>query len=299
MSPPLRILLIGPSGQIGRELLALLPSVGTVVTAGRVGADINLDLESANAIRDVLNSVRPDVIVNTAAYTAVDQAENDRDSAFLVNAAAPEVLAQCARACGALLIHFSTDYVFDGTASSAYTEEDETNPLSVYGQSKLAGENAVRAVADRYLILRTSWVYGLHGKNFLKTMLRLASEREELNVVNDQFGVPNWSRAIAGGTTSIIQILESDAERIDANSGTYHLSASGEATWHEFARSILESVAGRPGIVARVVNPISTEEFPTPAPRPARSTLDATKLERVFGVSLPHWRVSLERCLAD
>jgi len=294
-----RILLIGPSGQIGRELQGALPAVGEVVTAGRTGDAIPLDLTSAASIREAVRSTPADIIVNAAAYTAVDQAETDRDTAFAVNAEAPGVLAECAKSAGSLLVHFSTDYVFDGAAARAYTEDDETNPLSVYGRSKLAGEEAIRASGGRHLILRTSWVYGLHGKNFLLTMLRLASEQKTLNVVNDQFGVPNWSRALAIATASSIACLFAERDRIDERTGTYHLSAAGETTWYGFAEAILDSVRGEPGIVAHTVNPIGTDEFPTPAPRPARSTLNGARIERVLGVTLPDWRVCVQQCLGE
>lgn len=298
-TPVVRILLIGPSGQIGRELQSTLPAVGDVVTAGRTSAVIPLDLTSAASIREAVRSTPADIIVNAAAYTAVDQAESDRDTAFAVNAEAPGVLAECAKSAGSLLVHFSTDYVFDGAAASAYTEDDETNPLSVYGRSKLAGEEAIRANGGRHLILRTSWVYGLHGKNFLLTMLRLASERKTLEVVNDQFGVPNWSRALAVATASAIESLIAEPDRMGERGGTYHLSAIGETTWFGFAQAILDCVRGEPGIVADSVRPITTDDFPTPAPRPARSTLSGARIERALGVTLPDWRVYLQQCLGE
>lgn len=294
----LRILLIGPGGQIGRELQSALSTVGKVATAGRTGAAIPLDMASPASIRDVLRANPADVIVNAAAYTAVDQAESDSDAAFAVNAEAPGVLAEFARFRGSLLVHFSTDYVFDGQSAIAYTEDDEANPLGVYGRSKLAGERAIQAIGPPHLILRTSWVYGLHGKNFLLTMLRLASERKTLAVVDDQFGVPNWSRTLATATVSSIETIMAEPDRVGERGGTYHLSATGETTWCGFAQAILDGVRGEPGVIAETVRPLTTEEFPTPAPRPARSTLSGDRIEQMLGVRLPHWRDCLRQCLA-
>ncbi len=294
-----RILVIGPSGQVGHELKDTLAPLGEIITAGRTGADFALNLKFPSQIENVLREVAVEVVVNAAAYTAVDDAESAREDAFAVNAEAPAVIARAARETGTLLVHFSTDYVFNGEGRIAYTEDDKAEPLSVYGQSKLEGERAIRSAGGRYLILRTSWVYGLRGKNFLRTVLRLASEQESLRIVDDQFGVPNWSRTLAEGTASVLSGLRSDPARIKQISNVYHLSATGETTWCGFARAIFESVQGEEGIKAKQVKPIATHEYPTPAKRPQRSTLDATKLARDFGVTLPKWSECLRRCLAS
>jgi dTDP-4-dehydrorhamnose reductase len=294
-----RLLLIGPSGQIGFELRRTLASMGEMTTAGRSKADFALDLSYASQIENVLHEARPDLVVNAAAYTAVDQAESEREAAFAINAEAPAVIARWAKRSRALYVHFSTDYVFDGEANIAYTESDETEPLGVYGQSKLEGELAVRSYGGRYLILRTSWVYGLRGKNFLSTVLRLAREQDSLRIVDDQFGVPNWSRTLAEGTASVLSAIRSEPERCKNISGIYHLSATGETTWCGFARAIVETLQGEKGLDANKVKPIATHEYPTPARRPRRSTLDSSKLARVFGVTLPEWESCLRSCLTS
>lgn len=294
-----RILLIGPSGQIGHELRRSLAPLGEVITAGRSEADFALDLSYPSQIENVLPEAGAEVIINAAAYTAVDKAESQREQAFAINAEAPAVMARSAKDIGALLVHFSTDYVFSGEAKIAYTEESATEPLGVYGQSKLEGERAIRSAGGRHLILRTSWVYGLRGKNFLRTILKLASQQDTLRIVNDQFGVPNWSRMLAEGTTGVLSAVKIDPARRKNISAVYHLSATGETTWCGFASAIVEAVKGEPGIKARRVKPIATRQYPTPAKRPKRSTLDATKLSRDFGVTLPDWRECLQRCLAS
>ncbi len=293
-----RIVLIGPRGQIGHELRGTLASLGEVITAGRSEADFALDLSYPSQIENVLRETAAEVVVNAAAYTAVDQAESEREAAFAINAEAPAVMARMAKQSRALLVHISTDYVFNGEAQIAYTEEDKTEPLGVYGQSKLEGERAIRSYGGRYLILRTSWVYGLRGKNFLRTVFRLASENDNLRIVDDQFGVPNWSRTLAEGTAAVLSALRSDPARLKEIADVYHLSASGETTWCGFASAILESVQGEEGIKAKKVKPITTREYPTPAERPKRSTLDSRKLTTDFGVTLPHWRECLRQCLA-
>ncbi len=294
-----RILLIGSSGQIGHELRRVLVPMGEVTTAGRTDADFALDLSYPSQIENVLRETTPDVVVNAAAYTAVDDAEAEPEAAFAINAEAPAVLARMAKETRALLVHFSTDYVFGGDSQKPYTETDRTEPLGVYGQSKLEGERAIRAYRGRHLVFRTSWVYGLRGRNFLRTVLKLASEEKSLRIVDDQFGVPNWSRTLAEGTGSVLTALKSDPERIKRISGVYHLSATGETTWCGFARAIVESVQGEEGIKAKKVKAIATKDFPTPAKRPKRSTLDASKLAKDFGVTLPDWRECLRECLAS
>ncbi len=294
-----RILLIGPSGQIGYELRRALSNMGEVTTAGRSEADFALDLSYPSQIENVLHEARAELVVNAAAYTAVDQAESERELAFAINAEAPAVMARMTKQNRTLLVHFSTDYVFNGDAKLAYTEEDKPEPTNVYGESKLEGEHAIQSSGARHLILRTSWVYGLRGKNFLRTVLKLAAEEKRLRIVDDQFGVPNWSHTLAEGTVSVLSELRSDPSRIKDRLGVYHLSATGETTWYGFARAILELVKGEEGIKARKVKAITTKDYPTPARRPKRSTLDSSRLAKDFAVSLPDWQECLRQCLAS
>jgi dTDP-4-dehydrorhamnose reductase len=280
----LRILLTGRNGQVGWELERLLPALGEVIATDRA----TLDLGDADAIRRRVREVRPDVIVNAAAYTAVDQAESERDTAMRINAAAPGIFAEESKAIEALLVHYSTDYVFDGAKSDPYIETDEPRPLSTYGHSKFEGEKRIRAAGCAHVILRTSWVYAARGRNFLLTMLRLAREGRPLRVVNDQFGAPTWSRDIAEATVHLLPKLGADTR------ATYHLTAAGKTTWYEFARRIFELR----GLVASV-DAIRTEEYPTAAARPRNSVLDCRKVERDFGVSIPRWERGLGLALAD
>lgn len=277
----MKILLTGKDGMVGWELARALPALGEVAAFSRA----ELDLANPDQIVDRIRAVKPDVIVNAAAYTAVDKAETDREQAMLVNAAGPGFLAAEAQARGALLVHYSTDYVFDGTKTSPYDETDPTNPLSVYGRSKLAGEQAIQAVGGRHLIFRTSWVYANRGRNFLLTMLKLGREKPALRVVDDQRGAPTWARDIAAATVAVLK-------HRNPESGVYHMTAGGETTWCGFAREIF-----RLGGIATPVEPITTAEYPTPARRPANSVLSSGKLARAFGLALPEWRTSLERCL--
>jgi dTDP-4-dehydrorhamnose reductase len=276
----LRILLTGGNGQVGWELRKTLAPLGEILAPGRT----ELDLRDAARLREAVRAANADVIVNAAAYTAVDRAESERDAAFAVNAAAPGVLAEEAKKSGALLVHYSTDYVFDGDKPAPYVEEDEPNPLNVYGASKLAGERAIAASGCRHLILRTSWVYGPRGGNFMLTMLRLARERPELRVVDDQVGAPTSSLAIARATA---QVLRPGAH------GTYHLSAAGHTSWCGFARAILK----RAGIATPVIA-IRTEDYPTAARRPRNSRLDCARLRADFGISLAPWEEQLAEAMA-
>lgn len=287
-----RILLIGKNGQVGWELERALASLGTVLAVGRSEVDVT----DAARLADFVAQVKPALIINAAAYTAVDRAESEPELAHQINAVAPGVLATAAQRVGAWLIHFSTDYVFDGTKRSPYLETDATNPLGVYGRTKLAGELAVAAAGGRHLIFRLSWVYGLRGHNFLLTMQRLARERAELSVVNDQFGSPTWSRAIAEAVTPITQRLLT-GEASDNMSGVYHLACAGQTSWHDFASRIVEQLPESER-KARTVIPIPTAEYPTPAKRPAWSVLDCSKLQRTFGIQLPHWEPTLQRAIA-
>jgi dTDP-4-dehydrorhamnose reductase len=279
------ILITGASGQLGYELGRLLPAHGEVTALDRT----RLDLADVDAIRATVGAIRPQLIVNAAAYTAVDQAEREPGVAEAINARAPAVLAEEAKRGGAVLIHFSTDYVFDGSASTPYNEDAPTRPLNVYGRSKLHGEQAIAATGAAAVTLRTSWVYARRGRNFLLTIRRLAAERDELRVVADQFGVPNWSRQLAEATATLVA---GGVSALAARSGLFHLSGQGQASWFEFAQAILDN-APRTRLV-----PITSAEYPTAAVRPAYTVLATAKFEQAFGFSLPHWRDTLQRCLA-
>jgi len=283
----LRILLTGVNGQVGWELQRTLAPLGEVIAADRSV----LDLADTAGIRHRVAAIAPDLIVNPAAYTAVDKAESEPELAHAINADAPGELA----ACGIPLVHFSTDYVFDGRKAGAYTEDDTPNPLGVYGASKLAGEKAVVRAGIPHLILRTSWVYGLRGRNFLLTMQRLARERESLSVVDDQFGAPTWSRLIAEATALTIARWLERTDRT-ATSGLYHLSCGGCTSWHGFTAAILAHLAQTDSKLAKL-SAIPTSGYPTPAARPANSQLDCGKLAATFGVRLPDWENALGLCL--
>lgn len=287
----MRILLTGAAGQVGRELRRCLAPLGEVAAFDRAG----LDLADAQRVRAVVSEVQPEAIVNAGAYTAVDQAESDAPAAQAINATAPGILAEEARRLGARLVHYSTDYVFDGAAPQPYRESDTPAPLGVYGRSKLAGEEAIRAVGADALILRTSWVYGAHGRNFLRTMLRLGRERDELRVVADQMGAPTWSRMIAQATALLLV-------HPARPTGLFHLAAAGETTWHGFACALLDEARAlglEPAVKVRRVVPIATADYPLPARRPANSRLDCDLLARQTGLRLPRWRESLRMCLED
>jgi len=286
-----QILLIGVTGQLGQELQRVLGPLGNVVATGRK----EIDLVQPDGIRQIIREVKPDVIVNAAAYTAVDKAEAETELAQSINAVAPLIIAEEAQRLRASLVHISTDYVFDGQKNTPYTEEDTPNPLSVYGQSKLAGEEGIRQTCDRHIILRTAWVYGAYGKsNFVKTMLRLGAERDELRVVADQVGTPTWTKGIA---QAITQLLLKDSSEI---TGTYHFTNSGVASWYDFAVAIFEEAKqlGFPSKVQRVM-PITTSEYPTPAHRPAYSVLSWKKVSSVLGTHPPHWRHGLRQMLVE
>jgi dTDP-4-dehydrorhamnose reductase len=305
------ILLIGVNGQLGRELNTALPRVGEVAAFDRR----RLDLTRPEEIRRAICDLRPALIVNAGGYTAVDQAESEATLARAVNAAAPAVLAEEAKKIGAGLIHYSTDYVFDGTKATPYEEDDPANPLNVYGRTKLEGERAIQASGAAHLIFRTSWVYGTHGRNFLLSILRLATQREELRVVRDQTGAPTLSREIARATAQILtQLSAKQAGRISLEgvSGVYHMTAAGETSWYEFAKSILEEASGAPAagpwfraategppLIARRVVPITAAEYRAPARRPAYSVLSNARLARTFSVQLADWRKQLHSVFAD
>ena len=290
----MRILVTGGAGQVGWELRRALAIFGEVVAPPR---DL-LDLASGDSIVAAIRGVRPGLIVNAAAYTAVDKAEWESDLAMKINGDAPRILAEEAASQGAALIHYSTDYVFDGRKAEPYREDDEAAPINVYGRTKLAGEQGVMATAAAHLIFRTSWVYGPRGRNFLLTMLSLGRERKELKVVDDQFGAPTSARLIADATAGAVAKNFTEG-KLDVNAfresgGLYHLTAAGRTTWYGFAQAIL---SGREGM-AKVL-PIPTSGYPTPARRSPNSVLDNGKLERQFGFALPDWRVGLQLCLEE
>lgn len=300
-----RILLIGSNGQVGFELANLLAGVGELVAAGRE----SIDLCRPESIRSAVREVKPGLIINAAAYTAVDQAEAEPDLAMAVNGIAPAILADEAKRISAALIHYSTDYVFDGLKENAYVEDDSPRPLNSYGRSKLAGEQAILAAGVPHLIFRTSWVYGPRGRNFMLTMLRLAVERERVQVVNDQWGVPTSSPWLAQTTVDILGLLgtgtESFVDAIAARSGIYHLVPGGRTTWYDFASSILAN-ARRPGgrdvrvqtHKAAVLEPIRTDQYPVRTLRPQNSVLSNEKAMLAFGLDLPPWSRVLDDCMS-
>lgn len=285
----MRIFVAGAEGQVA----TCLKRVGgeTVETFGRA----RMDLLDADAVQAAVDAYQPDVVINAAAYTAVDKAETDRDAAFALNATGAETLARATAAHGCPILHLSTDYVFDGSKPAPYSETDPTGPLGVYGQSKLAGEQAVAAANLRAFILRTAWVYSPYGANFLRTMLNLAASRPRIGVVADQLGNPTSALAIA---EALLEMARSEKLADPAHAGVYHLTAQGEASWADFATEIFRQSAALGGPAAEV-DRITTAEFPRPAPRPANSRLNCDKLAAVFGLRLPDWRLSMTSCLRD
>lgn len=299
------IMLIGTNGQVGRELNNMLPRIGEVTALDRQ----RLDLTQPEEIRRAIRTFHPAFIVNAAAYTAVDKAESEETAARAINAEAPGVMAEEAKKIGAALIHYSTDYVFDGSKTTPYAEDDPPNPKNVYGRTKLEGERAIQASGARHLIFRTAWVYATEGRNFLLTILRLATQREEIRVVRDQTGAPTLNSEIARATTSILAQIsgtESGLGSLPDAGGIYHMTAGGETTWYDFTNAILEEAAKAPAaapwfaaatnslplITSRVI-PITTDEYPTPARRPAYSVLSNARLNRAFSLQLPDWRKQL------
>jgi len=304
-----KILLTGKNGQLGRELNSFLQPLGDVVVLGHQ----DLDLTKPEEIRQAIRGIHPQLIVNAAAYTAVDQAETEEAIARAVNAEAPGLMAEEAKSIGAALVHYSTDYVFDGSKTTPYLETDPTSPINAYGRTKLAGEEAIRNSGVSHLIFRTAWVYGREGKNFLRTILRLATQREELKIVRDQIGAPTASQDIALATSEVlsrIYLPKDNALAFSGVSGIYHMTAGGQTNWHEFAKAILEEAAehtedpwlavatnGQP-LITRSVVPITAAEYPTPAKRPAYSVLSNERLARTFGIQLQDWRAQLQSCFA-
>lgn len=279
------VLLFGRDGQLGSYLQTHLGSYGDLVSYDR-----ELDLRDGVALRQAIARARPQLIINASAYTAVDLAETEAEDARLVNTEAPRIMAQAAATTGALLVHYSTDYVFDGAATTPYTEEAATRPLGVYGKTKAAGEEAVRANCRTHFIIRTAWLYSHSGKNFLKTVLRMASEQPKLRIVADRTGSPTCAADVGDATLKMLDALQRHPS--EALFGTYHMTAQGQTSWHGFASKIVEYAAAQV-----TVEPIATSEYPTPARRPAYSVLDNSKLARAFGVALPHWEQGLRQCM--
>lgn len=289
-----KILVTGKNGQVGFELHRSLAPLGELAAFDRT----ECDLADLDGLRALIRREMPDVVVNPAAYTAVDKAESDQVAAFTVNSAALRVMGEEAARLGALVVHYSTDYVFDGTKAGAYSEDDVPQPKSVYGQSKLEGELALAQTAPRHLILRTSWVVGAHGGNFAKTMLRLAAERERLSVVADQFGAPTSAALLADLTAHLVR--EYFRVQGEFPFGTYHLAAAGETTWYDYARFVIAEAQAAGKVLkagADAVAPLSTADYPTPAQRPANSRLDTARFRSTFGLDLPPWQEGVRHVL--
>lgn len=292
----MRLVVTGASGQLGCELSRILLPLGDVTALDRQ----QCDLSRPELLPDLMRGLRPDVVVNAAAYTAVDKAEQEEDLAMTVNGAAVGVLAHEARKAGILLVHYSTDYVFDGARQTPYTEEDAPHPLGAYGRSKLAGDAAVCGAGGAYAILRTSWVYAGRGHNFLRTILRLAGERDELRIVDDQIGAPTWARDIADATARIIRAARDEQAQGQFVSGIFNLTAAGATSWHGFAEAILHEAEGH-GLLKRPprLKAIASADYPTPAERPKNSRLSGERLSQRFHIALSDWRLGLARCIAD
>jgi dTDP-4-dehydrorhamnose reductase len=294
----MKLLLLGKTGQVGWELQRSLAPLGELVALGSASTDFAGDLRHPEKVAQTVLTLRPDVIVNAAAHTAVDKAESEPELARTLNATAPGAIAQAAQEVGALMVHYSTDYVFDGSGERPWQEDDATGPLSVYGRTKLEGEQLIAAHCQKHLIFRTSWVYAARGGNFAKTMLRLAKERERLTVIDDQFGAPTGAELLADVTAHAIR----DTLRDPAKAGLYHLAAGGETTWHGYARFVLEQ-AEAAGMALKAgpaaVDAVPTSAFPTPAMRPRNSRLSTIKLRSAFGLSLPHWQTGVARMLHE
>ena len=289
----MKILLTGKTGQIGKELNNIVGDLGNLITVDRE----QLDLSKPNSIEPVILDIKPDIIINPAAYTAVDKAEEEPDLAMTVNAIAPGLLAKAAKKVGAGLVHYSTDYVFDGCSGIPYKEEDPPNPLNVYGQSKLAGEKAVAKVGIPFLIIRTGWVYSIHGKNFFRTIKKLAKEKDILEVIDDQIGAPTWARSVALKTHQTLKqcLNKKWLENKDPSlSGIFHLTCQGKTSWHGFAREILNMSDASQNIKLIA---IPTSDYPTPATRPSNSLLNNEKIQKVFGLDMPNWEDALKDCM--
>ncbi len=297
----MNILLLGANGQLGHQLSTELLALGPVKALTRAQADMSDPEKLRNALQTAAALFVPDVIVNAAAYTAVDKAETDTAQAMAVNAQSVGVLAEFAQSVGARLVHYSTDYVFDGSGTRPWVEGDAVAPMSVYGQTKYLGEQAIDKACQKHLVLRTSWVVGAHGGNFLKTMLRLAAERDSLRVVADQVGVPTSTKLLAETTVALLRTMQT-ANDEDARWGVYHLAPAGETTWHAYAQYVVAGALARGAKLKAGVNdvyPISTAEYPLPAPRPLNSRLKTEKIQRTFGLSLPSWQSGVDAILDE
>jgi dTDP-4-dehydrorhamnose reductase len=294
----MKILLFGKSGQVGWELQRSLAPLGELVALDADSADLCGDFTNPDGLAQTIRAVAPDVIVNAAAHTAVDKAESEPDLARAINALAPGVLAREARCRNAWLVHYSTDYIFDGSGEQPWLETDSAAPLSVYGATKLEGEQLIQQSGCRHLIFRSSWVYGAHGKNFAKTMLHLAQQRDSLTVIDDQIGAPTGADLLADITAHAIRTAQ---QRVEVN-GLYHLAAAGETSWHNYACFVIE-FAQKAGIPLKItpdaIQPVPTSAFPTPAKRPHNSRLNTTKLQNTFDFHLPHWQIGVERMLTE
>ena len=296
----MKILLLGKNGQVGWELQRSLAPLGEVLALDRNSTSHCGDLSNLEGLADTVRVFRPDVVVNAAAYTAVDKAESDQSTANLINALAPEVLARACAAIGAYMVHFSTDYVFDGAGQKPWLESDATGPLNVYGHSKLAGEKGIAKQGAKHVIFRTSWVYGTEGGNFAKTMLRLAQEREKMAVINDQFGAPTGAALLADITALCLQRVQPEQHE-PYLSGIYHLAAAGETTWHAYAKYVLQQAQSlKPSLkyTVKEVAAVATTEFPTPAARPLNSRLNCSQLENALQLKLPAWQSGVDAMLA-
>ena len=294
----MKILLFGKGGQVGWELQRSLQPLGELIALDFDSTDLCGDFTNLAGLSETVQRVKPDVIVNAAAHTAVDKAESEPDLARTLNALAPAALAQAAHSAGALLVHYSTDYVFDGSGSTPWAESDATGPLSVYGATKLEGEQLIATHCPRHLIFRTSWVYAARGGNFAKTMLRLAQERERLTVIDDQIGAPTGADLLADVTAHAVRHVMAHP----ADSGLYHLVAGGETSWHGYAKYVIaqaQSIQSAMKIEAKVIDPVPTTAFPTPAQRPLNSRLNTHKLQSTFGLQLPQWQTGVMRMLKE
>ncbi|MBI2715630.1 MAG: dTDP-4-dehydrorhamnose reductase [Rhizobiales bacterium] len=293
----MRLMLTGANGQVGWELRRSLMTIGDVIAMDRTGCD----LARPGDLPRIISELKPDIIVNAAAYTAVDKAEDEEQLATVVNGTAVGVLADEARKSGALLIHYSTDYVFDGTKQSSYTEDDPLSPINAYGRSKLAGERAVGEAAGDFLILRTCWVYAARGNNFVRTVLRLARERDELRIVADQVGAPTWAREIADATALIVRQVCRERQSGSFKSGVFNMTAAGATSWHGFAEAILDQAMSRQSVQLNrpKIRPISSLEYPRPAARPKNSRLAGERLRARFGIALADWKQALALCMQE
>lgn len=292
----MRIVLFGKNGQVGWELEKMLPNLGEVIAFGRQ----ELDVSNLKQVQNTLLEIQPNLIVNASAYTEVDRAEKEPEKAMRVNAEAPGIMAETARSLNATFIHYSTDYVFDGNQNKPYTENDNTNPLNIYGKSKLAGEKNIEQAGGAFLILRTSWVYSMRGNTFVNKLLAWARNNEVLRVVDDQISNPTWARVLAEATSSLVSTNQGNLQDVmKERSGLYHLAGGGYASRYEWAKQILANASHRTDILAQAIEPVSSLEFPLPAARPAFSALECSKFENTFDIHLPAWQKSLKTAMAE